>query len=279
MQKRWSIAWISRDKADRIGPVDHLMAKLSWSGVCSCFEALRVPRWPADARDELARIGHVKARTAGKYLRTCKRLGLVWVVADGSLVLAGRPKTPDALLLESTLIRFFRRWQQIEPRTARVILDGTVSLRQLGILGVGLLQTADALARHIPSVPGDLPPDAGLLLELSRLWSEAHSASREPPLWSATEAFGLFQSILHASTPPLSPEITSSRFVRACASLYNRRLVRLGIVQHAIERDEPYGPFRTEIGHIKSIFSPKPFEEHRHAQPVQEIRRRVSSGR
>ena len=255
------------------------MAELSFNGVCYCFAALRLPLPKRAANEAIARVGDIQVSTAARYRATAERLGLLERGREDQVARPRGAATPEDLLLRSTLVRLFRRWQQIEPHPARAIREGKVSLHQLGIHEVSLLQSADAIARHLTRIPEELPPDAALLLELARLWSERLPPSLEPRIWRATDAFELFRSMLSVSAPQPELDVTVTRFVRACASVSNRGLFRIAAVQNAIERHAPYKPFRTEIGYLTMIYDPRPFEGTRHAQSVQKARNIVSAGR
>ena len=111
-----------------------------------------------------------------------------------------------------------------------------------------------------------------------RLWVEHRQPSSPEKLFNATDAFAAFHGLLFTSGIYPDDEVeATARFIRACRILSNRNLVRLAIVQYPFDSNQPYRPFRTQLGYIKALYHPQPYEGLVHAESVQKTRRRLSS--
>ncbi|HSN98730.1 MAG TPA: hypothetical protein VLS89_10615 [Candidatus Nanopelagicales bacterium] len=259
------------------------MFALSWPGVRYCMEALPRPKRQEEATAAIARAGRLQPATAHQYLQAAHRLGLVHRHPGGKYALAFQAEEPEELIKASTLVRLFHAWHALEPRPLRFVDAGNNPLRTLGVGELGLLRSADAFARRIHDKLEGLPPKPALLLEIVRLWAEAPTPSEEPHLFSSLEAFRIFEEI-HAISGQAQGALVE-QFVRACMILYGKNIVRLGIMQYALDANRPYAPFRSSLGYIKWIHEPAPLSHEPtllrgvwHAEPVQATRKLVSFG-
>ncbi len=254
------------------------MSVLSWSGVLRCMHVLKRPQSQGDAIHALARSGRggrLLPSTAEEYLRLAHRLGLVLKDARGRYRLASSVDRPEDLLEVSTLIRLFHAWHALVDEPLRYLNEKSHPLRLLGIRDWTLMRSADALSRHLRKPPEDLPPKALLLLELTRLWAETSPPSQGVQLFSAQDAFQLFEEMLRRAPGDRS---LVEQFVGACMHLYGKKRVRLAIVQYATGANRFSAPFRTPLGYIKWIHDPVAHRDISYAEPVPATRKLVSFG-
>lgn len=271
------------------------MFELSWHGVTDCFKALRTPKGRQRAAQAVAQASGASDATAAQLLDTAVELDLVFVDRNHRLRLRADVDQPEELLKASTLVRLFRVWQQLGPPDLLSKLPAAEKyFRLLGVESRDLLHTANNLAHHVRGFPVDLSPQPALLLELVRLWSEqAAPASRKAlsrddeaeassrnGLFNVVDAYTAFHGLLFASGIYPDDEAEAvARFLRSCRILGNRNLLRLAHVQYPFGRNQPYQRFRSNLGYLKALYQPQPFEGLAHAQPIQTTGRRLSSSR
>ncbi|MGK3968445.1 hypothetical protein WMF38_30225 [Sorangium sp. So ce118] len=256
------------------------MPTLSWPDVRACFQALRDPQDHPSAILSVAASCGVARSTAKELIDTAVELGLV-ADTGGQYMLSAFVDRPEDLLLASTLIRLFRVWRSFgsaDPDPLRLLPEPIATFHIVGVDAVDVLRSASALAQRAPTIPDALSPQPGLLLEMARLWRETRKPSPMKPLFSSPHAFQVFHALLFTTgIYPDNEQEALDRFVRACRILHNRNLVQLAIVQYPFDRNRHYHRFRTNLGYIKALYDPRPFEGLTYAEPVQEARRRLSS--
>jgi hypothetical protein len=253
------------------------MFELSWPGVHYCMNALRRPKRRDEARQAVAEAGNIQPSTAYKYLRIAQRLGLVVLDPEGRVSLVEQAKGPEELLEASALVRLFRARKRLPLPPVELFNATDNSFKPFQMGDPAVLSSAIALAKRLPEKGESLPPQAAVLLELTRLWTSAPTEKTQAPLLlSSAVAFETFERLAMAPTDVSSIKVEG--FVRACMLLYSKRLVRLSIVQYAADANEPFALFRTSLGYIKWIHTPVPYRGSGDAEPVQAPRKLVSAG-
>ena len=253
------------------------MFELSWPGVRYCMDALQSPKRRNEAICAIAEAGSIRPSTAYEYLRFAQRLGLVVVGTEGKLTLVERVERPEELLEASALIRLFRARQRLSlpPLGPLDPVNSPLNPFQMGNSAV--LRSATVLAKRLPERGQGLPPQAAMLLELTRIWIDARAKTTQvPALLSSAVAFEAFGRLATRRNEVSS--VVVDGFVRACMLLYSKRLVRLSIVQYATDANQPFAPFRTSLGYIKWIHTPVPHRGVGDAESVQAPRKLVSAG-
>ncbi len=252
---------------------------LPWPAVHSCSKALAEPTSRDEAIQAWGELDRVSLAKSKMYFDAAVALGLVVLRDRTHWQIALRTNEPGDLLRASTLIRLFYWWRQfgLEQPLER-LHDPLACFSILGTTDVALLRTAQSLAEHLTGDLDKLSPQPAILLEMVRLWEESQHAGPNPHLFDALDAFKVFHGLLFTTgIYPNERAQAVERFVRGCITLHAKNLLRVLPVQYALDADQRYGEFPTQIGYIKWLSRPVSLKGLEHAQSVQTKWKRVSS--